>query len=146
MKPKEVYKFRVGTQPLQPSLIQGIVQTFVPVVGSQADKSRVSHVCFLIGTDLFDYGPNGFQRRNVGRDPAFDWDKLGNKVNGTTWKTPNELQKHIENSGNWKPILTGSGGYHLFDHNCHHFVKFCLEFVGAGFFYKGYDHFLLDVF
>ena len=133
---KEVYKFRVGTRPLI-----GIKQSVAKMHVSKSDKHRVCHACFLIGTDLFEYGKNGYSRHiDVGRDPDFEWEKLGSKVNGTTYVTPEKLEDAI-NDGNW-----GKSDYDIYTHNCHHFVMFCLEQVGAGFFYDGYDHYLMDVF
>lgn len=91
------------------------------------DKFQAKHVCFLLNKDLFEYGPDGWSRReDVGRDDNYDWDSLGSSLNGTTYTSPDKLEKYIEEDGNW----SGSQ-YDLFDHNCQDFVKFCLECCGA---------------
>lgn len=143
---KEVYRFRVGLKPLD-AWAQGGIEAleFLKVNPPHYDffdfdvkykKHEIpSHAAFLIGTDLFEYGPDGYKRRkDVGRDSSFDWEKLGNKVNGKTYVTPDELENKIKKSRDW------NGNYNILYHNCHHFVKWCLENVGAGYFYKNYNH------
>lgn len=140
---KEVYRFRVGLKPLDAwaqNTIEGIEffkanpKYFFNIDSNVKPHEKPSHAAFLLGTDLFEYGPEGYKRRkNVGRDQSFDWDKLGNKVNGKTYVTPDELENLIKNSHEW------NGKYNILNHNCHHFVKWCLENVGAGYFYKNYN-------
>jgi hypothetical protein len=102
----------------------------------------VSHACFLINTDLFEFdGVNGVQRhRGVGRDPSYDWNRLGQKLNGTTYVSPEKLAGAISRA-NWS-----SSSYKVGSHNCHHFVQWCLDAVGAGFFYQDYNQMLLSLF
>ena len=70
---------------------------------------------------------NGYvRRRNVGREEGFDWDRIGNALNGTTWVQPDELEESIKNSGQWT-----NGKYDVFTHNCHDFVRECLRIVGT---------------
>ena len=51
---------------------------------------------------------NGYvRRRNVGREEGFDWDRIGNALNGTTWVQPDELEESIKNYGTmdkWKAL------------------------------------------
>ena len=87
---KQVYRFRVGIHFLQ------------SCPGSVYDGTRISHACFLINTDLFEYDGNGYKRRrNVGCDPQFDWDRIGSALNGTTYISPDQLETAIKNSGQW---------------------------------------------
>lgn len=143
---KEVYRFRVGLKPLD-SWTQGLAEGiellktntrpfgFLDFDINVKPHEKPSHAAFLLGTDLFEYGPDGYKRRkDVGRDSSFDWNKLGNKVNGKTYVSPDELEKYIKNSHEWNE------NYNILNHNCHHFVKWCLENVGAGYFYKNYNH------
>lgn len=91
------------------------------------DKFQAKHVCFLLNRDLFEYGPNGWSRRKeIGRDPNYDWDSLGGKLNGTTYTSPNELEKYIKQSNEWE-----GDEYNFMNHNCQDFVKFCLNCCGA---------------
>ena len=76
-----------------------------------------------IKNDLYN---QGYVRRNCGRDPSFDWEKIGNQINGTTWTQPYELEQCIIKDGTWRNI-----DYDLFKHNCHDFVSFCLYICGA---------------
>ena len=136
------YKFRVGTRPLS-----GIKQFGAKKFVSPQDKAKVCHACILIGTDLFEYNLTGYSRHEgVGQDSEFEWEKLGSKVNGTTYVTPDELENAIKNDETWGPRSPwGLCHYHPTKHNCHHFVMFCLEQIGAGHFYRGYTHYLMDL-
>jgi hypothetical protein len=132
-----VYKFRVGVD-----FFEGLKKKFGDLgarISGVIEKS--SHACFLINKDIFEYDPKGFRRRkDVGRDPNFDWDHLGDKVNGTTYVSPDELEEKLNSKG-WGP-----GTYNVLSHNCHHFVQECLSIVGAEFFYNGYKQALLKKF
>lgn len=66
------------------------------------------------------------RRKGVGRDPQFDWNEVGEALNGTTKVTPDQLEKKIKDSKLWN-----NGKYDIFGHNCHDFVKFCLLAVGC---------------
>lgn len=62
---------------------------------------KLKHVCFLINKDLFEYSNKGWEtHKNVGRDSNFDWDSLGNALNGTTYISPDQIEKAIKNSLN----------------------------------------------
>jgi hypothetical protein len=115
------YRFRVGVKNLpQP-------WTFLGTFG-------YNHSCLLINKDLFEYGANSdnnkektYERhKDVGRDSSFNWDEVGGALNGTTHVSPDELEKAIKNDGHWAP-----GKYKLLSHNCHDFVKFCLDRLGC---------------
>ena len=70
---------------------------------------------------------NGYvRRRDCGRDPSFNWDRIGSKLNGVTWTQPDELEKCIIESGIWR-----NEDYDALQHNCHDFVSYCLYIVGA---------------
>lgn len=91
------------------------------------DKAEARHVCFLLNKDLFEYDSNGWsRRRNVGRDSKYDWNSLGNALNGTTYVSPDDLEDYIRDDGDWEGYE-----YHFLKHNCQDFVKFCLNCVGA---------------
>ena len=149
---REVYRFRVGQRDLtfikvmkdNEILVDTIVR-FVPkshptvkaiVTGLQAaykgtiiaaDIYEAKHVCFLINKDLFEYGPKGYERHvNVGRDPNFDWDSLGNALNGTTYISPDQIEQAIVNNGKW----TGDK-YDFSEHNCQDFTQFCMRAAGC---------------
>lgn len=71
----------------------------------------ITHAAFLIGTDFFEYGNHlkgkgsnqgNDRRRGYERDSEFDWDKLVNKLNGSTWTQPDELEECIIKDGGWK--------------------------------------------
>jgi hypothetical protein len=147
------YRFRVGLCPLDPvqQLLAGSAEfvktnpqifllghpTLGPFIPFTIRRHETpSHAAFLLNTDLFEYGSDGWQRRREAkRDTKFDWEKLGSKVNGSTYTSPDDLERIIRDSKQWD-----KGTYSLVCHNCHHFVKFCLESVGAGFFYQNYNH------
>jgi hypothetical protein len=113
-------------------LIQSLVTAKNLISGHHPETA--SHACFLLDTDLFEFGPGGVERhKGAGRDGKFDWDRLGQKLNGTTYTSPDELWTAIS-KGNWS-----AKSFSALSHNCHDFVRFCLEAVGAGFFYKDYD-------
>ena len=59
-------------------------------------------------------------------DEPFDWNEIGEALNGTTYVSPDELEKKIKDSKEWS-----NGKYDIFTHNCHDFVKFCLESLGC---------------
>jgi hypothetical protein len=130
------YRFRVGVCDLGSSFGQWGAQKLLDArnKASGHHPEVVSHACFLLNTDLFEYSQNGAERHlNVGRDTRFDWERLGSKLNGTTHVSPDEL---------WGAICRGHWNgkdYHVVKHNCHAFVRFCLDAVGAGFFYQDYD-------
>lgn len=110
-----VYRFRVGVRNLRSSGSSG------------SGSSGAKHACFLINRDLFEYDKNGYKRhRDVGRDSDFDWDEIGGALNGTTYVSPDRLEKAIQNSGNWS-----GGEYNFLSHNCQDFTQFCLEAVGC---------------
>lgn len=140
-----IYRFRVGTSSMglkahcgNALIIGAKCATFcqAPVLGCAyalsaalngrkfPDHSTVEHRAFLIGTDLFEYDQSGWKRRrNVGRENGYNWNKLGGKFNGTTYVSPDDLERAIMNSASW-----GQGTYKIW-HNCQHFVDFCLEAV-----------------
>ena len=132
-----VYRFRVGQcdfgfvkkmRKNQPSIFAETEHEigYNLTIGA-VDALQAKHVCFLLNRDLFEYDSNGWsRRRNVGRDSDYDWDSLGNNLNGTTYVSPDKLEEYIENDGNWE-----GGEYSLFKHNCQDFVKFCLNCCGA---------------
>ena len=69
----------------------------------------------------------GYMRRSgAGREPQFDWDEVGEALNGTTKVSPDQLEKKIKDSKLWN-----NGKYDIITHNCHDFVKFCLLAVGC---------------
>jgi hypothetical protein len=141
-----VYRFRIGVRDLEglsgltQALSQLAVNTWNMVTRHYPEK--VSHACFLLDTDLFEFdGMNGATRRaGVGRHRDYDWERLGEKVNGMTHISPDELDGAISRA-DWN-----SGDYNAQTNNCHHFVKWCLEAVGADFFYNDYDQMLLSLF
>ena len=114
---RDVYKFRVGVRNLRAG------SSGTPgILGSSGAK----HAAFLINRDLFEYDQNGWKRhKDRGRDPDYDWDKIGNALNGTTYVSPDELQAAIDKSGDWR------GNYNLRKHNCQDFAQFCLKEVGC---------------
>jgi len=111
----KTYKFRVGTRNLP--------------IGT--------HACILVDNDIFEYGvvPEGkdkkinktyIRNRNVGQDPAYNWDFLGERLHGQTNVSPDELESEILKCKKWE-----SGRYSLLFHNCHDFVQFCLLKLGC---------------
>lgn len=96
-----------------------------------------THACILVDNDIFEYGvvPEGenkkinktyLRNRNVGQDPAYNWEFLGERLHGQTHVSPDELESEILKYKKWE-----SGRYNLLFHNCHDFVKFCLEKLGC---------------
>ena len=111
------YRFRVGVK----SLSQ-------PLTGLR--NIGYNHACLLLNTDLFEYGANdekSYERhKEVGRDSSFDWDELGEALNGTTYISPDQLETAIINNDKWS-----KGHYNFLFHNCHDFVRFCLDRIGC---------------
>lgn len=135
---KNVYKFRVGVRNLGGSGSSGSGES----TGSSSGSSGYNHACFLINTDLFEYGTGKdkiyLRRKNVGRDPNFDWDELGKALNGTTYVSPDDLEKKIKDSNLWNGNIKNKNvkiekqpDYSMLNHNCHDFVQFCLREVGC---------------
>ena len=56
----------------------------------------------------------------------FDWDRIGSKLNGTTWIQPDELDAILYSSGQWL-----NSNYNALNHNCQDFVKKCLDICSA---------------
>ena len=149
---KELYKYRVGTRPLCGNnlLLSDITHAALLIgtdlfeYGTQKEAMISSGIRYLNQGFLYNTKkvddimkklseekgielPQGFvRRRNVGRDENFNWDFLGNKLNGTTWTQPDELEEILKNSGEWT-----NWKYDVFCHNCHDFVRECLRIVGA---------------
>ena len=111
------YRFRIGVKPLDS-------------VWGTLDNIGYNHSCLLLNRDLFEYGANkekSYVRHwDVGRDDSFDWDKIGETLNGTTYISPDDLENAIKNDRTW-----ATGHYHVLKHNCHDFVKFCLDRIGC---------------
>ena len=109
-----MYRYRVGVRNLRGSL-------------GSFGSSGAKHACFLLDEDLFEYDKNGYKRYvGVGGDDGYDWDSIGNALNGTTYVSPDKLETAIKKSGIW----TGEE-YNVFSHNCQDFVRFCLLAVGC---------------
>ena len=74
------YRFRVGVKDLGSS--------------GSIGSSGYNHACLLLNRDLFEYGCNSdksYERhQDVGRDSSFDWDRLGEALNGTTHISPDQ--------------------------------------------------------
>lgn len=113
-----IYKFRVG------------VKNIGNAAGGVLGVFGYNHACLLLNKDLFEYGANNnksYERhKDVGRDESFDWNQLGTALNGTTTISPDQLETAIKNDGNWGP-----GHYNVFSHNCHDFVRFCMDRIGC---------------
>ena len=111
------YRFRVGVKNLGSSF-------------GSLGSSGYNHACLLLNRDLFEYGCNSdksYDRyKDVGRDSSFDWDQLGEALNGTTHISPDQLETAIKNNGQWS-----GGHYNVLNHNCHDFVRFCLDRIGC---------------
>ena len=113
------YRFRVGVKNLGSSGAMGFF--------------GYNHACLLLDRDIFEYGNDKikymktYERdKDVGRDSSFDWDLIGNALNGTTHVSPDQLETAIKNDDQWAP-----GNYKLLYHNCHDFVRFCLDRIGC---------------
>ncbi|KAK8892418.1 hypothetical protein M9Y10_029645 [Tritrichomonas musculus] len=116
---KNIYRFRVGVRKLNSSS-SGSASTSL-------GSSGLLHAALLINTDLFEYSSAGYVRRkNVGRDSQFNWDEIGSALNGTTYVSPDDLEKAISNSGQWN-----GREYNALSHNCQDFVQFCLRAIGC---------------
>ena len=126
---KQVYRFRVGVSNLgsSSSLGSSLSSSFGFFLGS---SRGLTHACFLIDRDLFDYGANkdkSYRRLyDVGRDSSYNWISVGNALNGRTYVSPDDLEEAIIDSDLWGPKT-----YNPFTHNCHDFVEFCLREVGC---------------
>ena len=113
-----IYKFRVG--------VKNIGNSF----GGPLGLFGFNHACLLLNKDLFEYGANNeksYERhKDVGRDDSYDWNHLGTALNGTTKISPDQLETAIKNDGTWGP-----GNYRVLSHNCHDFVRFCMDRIGC---------------
>ena len=47
-------------------------------------------------------------------------------LNGTTHISPDQLETAIKNNDQWS-----GGHYNVLNHNCHDFVRFCLDRIGC---------------
>lgn len=91
---------------------------------SSLGSSGYKHSSFLITRDLFEYSKHGYKRhQDVGRDSDYDWNEIGDALNGTTYVPPDDLEESIIDSNDW----TGNE----YSHNCQDFVQFCLRQVGC---------------
>ena len=112
-----IYRFRVG--------IKDIGNIAGPFLGA----FNMNHACLLLNEDIFEYGANSdksYERhRNVGRDNSYDWEELSS-LSGKTRVSPDSLETAIKNDGSWGP-----GHYWATNHNCHDFVRFCLDRIGC---------------
>ena len=112
-----IYRFRVG--------VKDIGNPIGPFLGSFG----LNHACLLLNEDIFEYGSNpekSYERhRNIGRDNSYDWNALSS-LSGKTRVSPDMLETAIKNDGSWY-----EGHYNVCNHNCHDFVKFCLEAIGC---------------
>ena len=118
-----IYKFRVG------------VKNIGNALGGPLGIFGYNHSCLLLDKDLFEYGANDEQsyerHKDVGRDDAYDWNLLGTALNGTTKISPDQLETAIKNDGNWGPGHYYAVGWDLSSHNCHDFVRFCMDRIGC---------------
>lgn len=118
-----IYKFRVG--------VKNIGNAF----GGPLGFFGYNHSCLLLDKDLFEYGANkekSYERhKDVGRDDAYDWNLLGTALNGTTKISPDQLETAIKNDGNWGPGHYCAINWDLSSHNCHDFVRFCMDRIGC---------------
>ena len=115
------YRFRVGVKNLENA------------AGGPLGFFGYNHACILLNKDLFEYGCQAIKKmktyerhKDVGRDSSFDWDLIGNALNGTTHISPDQLETAIKNDGQW-----AEGHYNVLTHNCHDFVRFCLDRIGC---------------
>lgn len=115
----KTYTFRIGIRDLD-------------IIGPIATPLGGNHACILLDKDIFEYGTQKTKKikkyerhKNVGKVGSFDWDYLGQTLNGLTYISPDELENLIKKDGNWGP-----GKYNFFSHNCHDFVIFCLQKIG----------------
>ena len=118
-----IYKFRVGVKNIDNAL------------GGPLGIFGYNHSCLLLDKDLFEYGANDEQsyerHKDVGRDDAYDWNLLGTALNGTTKISPDQLETAIKNDGNWGPGHYYAISWDLSSHNCHDFVRFCMDRIGC---------------
>ncbi len=118
---EDYYRFRVGV-----TSISGKVKGRTPI-RQLLNAAGVKHCCFLLNRDIFEYGPDGYVRReNVGREKKWDWDSIGELqdgvTKGVTRVSPDRLETAIENSHMW-----GEKTYIMWSHNCYDFVAFCIN-------------------
>ena len=82
---------------------------------------------FLIHKDTFEYDEKGWKRvKNAGKLGEYDWDSLGISLNGTTYYTPDEVEKAILKSGKWS-----ASNFDVEKQNSQDFVQFCLKSIGS---------------
>ena len=65
------------------------------------------------------------------RDDSYDWNYLGTALNGTTKISPDQLETTIKNNGTWGPGYYYAIWFDFSSHNCHDFVRFCLDRIGC---------------
>ena len=157
---KQVYKFRVGIRALagKEKLKEKNITHAAILVGTDLFEYGTNSKAMLAssikyGSDIITLAPNlrlsakaiadilkesttwifsedGYRRisnynRHKQGEP-FDWDEVGQALNGQTYVSPDELEKKIKESHQWT-----DGKYDIFTHNCHDFVKFCMEALGC---------------
>ena len=158
---KILYKYRVGVKGLYDNLLLEKINithaAFLigtdlfeygtdpsALIGSGLNYSNNTFDTTMVDNIIKKFGitqltSNGYvRRRNCGKDPSFNWDKIGSILNGTTWTQPYELEECIIKDGTWT-----NDKYDALNHNCQDFVRFCLYIVGAN---QGTIHKTLPVF
>ena len=94
---------------------------------THAEIIETKIVIFLLHKDIFIYDNKGWQRKkNAGKIAEYDWDSLGISLNGTTYATPDEVEKAILKSGKWS-----GGKFDIEKQNSQDFVQFCLKSIGS---------------
>jgi hypothetical protein len=94
---------------------------------THAEVIETKMAIFLIHKDIFEYDEKGWKRvKNAGKLGEYDWDSLGISLNGTTYYTPDEVEKAILKSGKWS-----ASNFDVEKQNSQDFVQFCLKSIGS---------------
>lgn len=122
----EVYRWRVGT-----------TDVAGPIIGIRPIRKtlrflKITHFALLLDSDLFEYGPDGWQRhKDEGRNPNYDWewdDCYDGTFFGRTFVSPNDLKRKIDND---KQHTFKSKDYVVGFWDCRKFVEYCIYLIGG---------------
>ena len=109
-----MYHFRVIVNTLD---IPGTKYQFLPTM-------LFTHAGLLLENEVFDYGGDGYHRRNLNDCRNEFRLNIRGYPEGRTDVSPDMLDERINETDEWK------GNYCIVSHNCHDFVEFCLEKIG----------------
>lgn len=122
----DVYRWRVGTTD-----VAGPIIGFRPI-RKILRALKITHFALLLNRDLFEFGPNGWKRReDVGRLENYDWEWdecYDGTFFGRTFVSPDDLEKKINEDT--QHTFKGED-YVVGFWDCRKFVEYCIYRIGG---------------